>query len=128
MGSPGDLLPLPVPGRVRLANKVSHPRNVYLREDAFGAQVHDWIAGLFSSGRLEQTIDQIMASQEGPAPSVQADLARAKIAEAARKTARYKALIDAGADLDEVAAWITEAKHSGSPPRLSCARPPAPAA
>ena len=29
------------PAGYALASKLSHPRNVYLREDAFGDQVHD---------------------------------------------------------------------------------------
>jgi site-specific DNA recombinase len=61
-------------------------------------------------GRLHQTIDQIMADQETPTDGLLGEIARAKIAEANRKMARYKAAIDAGADLAEVAGWITEAK------------------
>src|SRR5579875_2988367 len=53
------------PGEYALANKVSHPRNVYLRQDAFDAQVNDWLAAVFAPARLTGTIDQIMAGQAG---------------------------------------------------------------
>jgi site-specific DNA recombinase len=41
------------PAEYALANKVAHPRNVYLREDAFAARVTHWLTGLFAPGRLE---------------------------------------------------------------------------
>ena len=45
------------PNEYALANKISHPRNVYLREDAFDAQVTDWLATALAPGRLDETID-----------------------------------------------------------------------
>lgn len=52
------------PAEYALANKISHPRNVYLREDAFEPQVNDWIAAVFAPGHVQHTIDLIMAAQE----------------------------------------------------------------
>jgi hypothetical protein len=44
------VLPLPVPAEYALANKISHPRSVYIREDAFGRQVNGWLAEVFAPG------------------------------------------------------------------------------
>jgi hypothetical protein len=44
-----------------------------------------------------------MTSHQTQADGLTAEIARAKIAEVNRKTACYEALIDAGADRDEVA-------------------------
>jgi hypothetical protein len=52
------------PVEYALANKLTYPRNVYLSEDDFDTQVHDWIAGLFAPGHLDRTIDLIMAGQD----------------------------------------------------------------
>lgn len=52
------------PAEYALANKISHPRNAYLREDAFEPQVNDWIAAVFAPGHVQHTIDLIMAAQE----------------------------------------------------------------
>ena len=41
------------PAEYALANKIAHPRNVYLREDAFDVQVDDWLAGLFAPSRIQ---------------------------------------------------------------------------
>jgi site-specific DNA recombinase len=93
-----------------LANKVAHPRNVYLREDAFAARVTHWLTGLFAPGRLQHTIDQMTAAQDATGDDATAETARARIADAGRKMARYKAAIDAGGDLEEISTWIGDAK------------------
>jgi DNA invertase Pin-like site-specific DNA recombinase len=98
------------PAEYALANKVSHPRNVYLREDAFSADINDWLSGLFGPGRLHQTIDLIMAAQDSAADDIAAQAAKAKIADASQKMTRYRATIDAGGDPAEIGAWISQAK------------------
>jgi hypothetical protein len=50
-----------------VASKISHPRNVYLRQDAFDAQVNTWLAATFAPARLSDTIDQIVAGQQAHA-------------------------------------------------------------
>jgi site-specific DNA recombinase len=98
------------PAEYALANKVDHPRNVYLREDAFGADVHSWLARLFAPGQLPSTIDLITAAQHDATDEIAAEAARARIADASQKMARYRAVIDAGGDLEEVGSWISQAK------------------
>jgi hypothetical protein len=93
-----------------LANKVDHPRNVYVREDAFGAEVHDWLAGLFAPGQLQHTIDLITEAQHDTADEIAAEAARVRLADANQKMARYRAVIDAGGDPEEVGTWIAQAK------------------
>jgi hypothetical protein len=55
------------PAEYALANKINHPRNVYLRQDAFDVRVNDWLATVFAPGHLRDTIDQIMAGQHAEA-------------------------------------------------------------
>ena len=50
------------PTEYALANKIDHPRNVYVREDAFDTQVNRWIASLFDPEHIHETIDLIMAA------------------------------------------------------------------
>lgn len=54
------------PNEYALANKISHPRNVQLREDAFDAQVTGWLATALAPDRLGGTIDQMTAEQLPP--------------------------------------------------------------
>lgn len=55
------------------------------------------------------------AAQDATGDDTAAESARAKIAEAGRKMARYKAAIDAGGDLEKISTWISDAKA----PRLA---------
>lgn len=98
------------PAEYALANKVSHPRNVYLRQDAFDAQVNEWLAAVFAPASLAGTIDQIMVGQKAPTTSVAAEVATARIEDASVKMARYRSALDAGGDPEEIGKWIAEAK------------------
>ncbi|HEY6315875.1 MAG TPA: recombinase family protein [Streptosporangiaceae bacterium] len=98
------------PAEYALASKISHPRNVYLRQDAFGAQVNTWLATAFAPARLSDTIDQIMAGQQAHADRPAAQAATARIEEAGVKMARYRAALDAGGDPEEIGKWIAQAK------------------
>jgi hypothetical protein len=98
------------PQEYALANKISHPRNVYLREDAFQAKVNGWIADVFAPDHIQDTIDLIMAAQDSTPTDSAETAAKARIEDARQRMARYKALIDADGDLTEIGAWIKEAK------------------
>ena len=86
------------PAEYALANKVSHPRNVYLRQDAFDAQVNTWLATAFAPARLSNTIDQIMAGQQVHADRTEAELRRATPT-AALSREQVQAVIEQRADL-----------------------------
>jgi hypothetical protein len=99
------------PSEYALANKIRHPRNVYLREDAFEAEVNGWLTSVFAPHRLRDTIDQMMGDQQATGDQVAAArVAEDKIADANLKMARYRAAIDAGGDPGEIGTWIAEAK------------------
>jgi site-specific DNA recombinase len=98
------------PTEYALANKIRHPRNVYLRQDAFEAEVNAWLARVFAPCRLRDTIDQMMAGQPAATDTAAAEAATARIADANLKLARYRAALDAGGDPEEIGKWITDAK------------------
>jgi hypothetical protein len=50
------------------------------------------------------------AAQDASGDDAAAETAQAKIADAGRKMARYKAAIGAGGDLEEISTWISDAK------------------
>jgi site-specific DNA recombinase len=98
------------PSEYALANKIRHPRNVYLRQDAFEADVDGWLTTVFAPHRLCDTIDQMMADQHAAAADAAAEAATAQIADASLKMARYRAALDAGGDPEEIGKWIADAK------------------
>jgi site-specific DNA recombinase len=96
------------PTEYALANKIPHPRNVYLRQDTFETEVNHWLASAFAPGCLNETIEQMMAGQQAATDNTAAEAATTKIADANLKLARYRAALDAGGDPEEIGKWITE--------------------
>jgi uncharacterized protein YhaN len=83
---------------------------VYLRQDAFEAEVNNWITTVFAPHHLHDTVDQMMAGQQDSADNAAAEAATAKIADANLKMARYRAALDVGGDPEEIGKWIADAK------------------
>ncbi len=98
------------PTRIALANKISHPRSVYLRQDAFDVKVNQWLATVFAPAHLTGTIDQIMCGQQAETDHAAGQTALARIEDATSKMARYRAVLDAGGDPEEIGKWIAEAE------------------
>jgi len=98
------------PNEYALANRVRHPLNVTLRQDAVLPPLEEWLASKFGPRYLAATIDELAAAAtQDEAPDDDGDRERhAKIADCDRKLASYRAALDAGADPATVAAWITE--------------------
>ncbi|MFI2030566.1 recombinase family protein [Streptomyces buecherae] len=90
-----------------LANNVSHPRNVYLRESWVLDPLDAWLTTVFKPHRLDDTIDA-MAASTTPKHHTEADAARAKIADCDAKLATHRAALEAGADPTVVTQWIAE--------------------
>jgi site-specific DNA recombinase len=60
--------------------------------------------------RIQHTIDLIMAAQDSTPSDAAEAAAQEKIADARRRMARYKALIDADGDPPEIGPWISQAR------------------
>lgn len=98
------------PREYALGNKVDHPRNVYLREDAILRRVDRWLCKAFAPHRVAQTIDEMYVDQADTGHDAKAEIAKAKITQAETKMARYRAALEAGGDPEEIGKWIAEAK------------------
>ena len=98
------------PAEYALANRVQHPRNVYLAEHEVLPLLDDWLLRAFAPHRLTDTVHQLHAAQ--PQEPVRAEPAddgiQALIAECDEKLARYRAVADAGGDPATIAGWIAE--------------------
>jgi hypothetical protein len=94
-----------------LANKISHPRNILIREAELVPALDQWLASQFEPDRVEVTIDILTAAQDDPAEEQHALVqARHIIRECEAKMARYQAVIDAGGDIQEIIRWINAAR------------------
>ena len=99
------------PNEYALANRVEHPRNVYLREDSVTPVLERWLTTVFAPGRRRVLAEQLYAAQVRPVdPGV--ERAEQAIAEADRKLARYRAALESpeGGDPGVIGSWIARAE------------------
>ncbi len=99
------------PAEYALANNLTHPRDVFVRERDVVPELDDWLRREFEPHRLAETIDSLAAASTDITGQQQAiaeaqDMIRACDA----KMARYQEAIDAGADIIEVTKWINATK------------------
>lgn len=79
-----------------LANKITPPRNILIRESDRVPALDEWIAGQFDACRIDATIDALTGAQEDYGTEQQAILqARQTISDCKAKMERYQAAIDA---------------------------------
>jgi hypothetical protein len=117
------------PSEYALANRVSHPLNVTLRQDVLLEPLDGWLASKFGSRHLRGTIDELAAATIQHQTGTGNAEIDAQIADCDRKLAQYRATLDAGADPASVARWITEteaerARHKAAK-RAATSRPAA---
>jgi site-specific DNA recombinase len=97
------------PAEYALANRLHHPLNVSLRQDALLDPLDEWLASKFEPRHLPATIDELAAAAASlSGPSSGEDQISAKLAECDRKLNQYRATLDAEGEPATVARWITE--------------------
>lgn len=90
------------------ANRLAHPRSLYLREDKIIELVDPWIRRAFSSANLRTTLQTMADAQHDDADQHRVAAARQKISTCQTKLDRYRAALDAGTDPVLVQQWITQ--------------------
>jgi hypothetical protein len=99
------------PQEYALSNKVSHPKNVLMREELLITPLDQWLAQEFAPQRRAHTIDTLLEQARvgvmPPSPSPSVDLA---VVDYDAKIAKYRAALEAGADPALVTRWIAEAQ------------------
>lgn len=96
------------PNEYGLANKIEHPRNVYLAEKDVLPPIDDWLATLFAPHRIDETIRTINESQPPTKTEDAADTTSQVVAECDAKLSRYRDALEAGTDPQLIAAWTRE--------------------
>lgn len=96
------------PTEYGLANKVEHPRNVYLAERELLNPLDQWLSRCLAPHRLDETVIALHDAQ----PDLDTDpavLASARVIEECdQKLARHRAALEAGADPVLVARWMAD--------------------
>ena len=95
------------PSEYALANHISHPRAVYLREAEVLPPLEAWLAKALDPARLPATLSDLATAQQDQSPP-EAETLRDEIQTCARQLAQYRATLDNGGDPAVVGQWITE--------------------
>jgi hypothetical protein len=84
-----------VPGSPAL---VGHPKNVYLPEVPVLTTVNDWLGGLFDPANVDQTVRDLVGSQDDGGQSVTWEAANVRLAKAEARLRRLQTAIEAGVE------------------------------
>jgi site-specific DNA recombinase len=97
------------PNEYALANKIDHPRNVYLREAAILDPLDAWLAQVFAPTRMRDTLRRLSeASTIDDQHALEAEAARRALADCDQRLSRYRAALEAGTDPALIASWTAE--------------------
>jgi site-specific DNA recombinase len=97
------------PEQYALANRIEHPRSVYVREELILPPLDTWLATAFTAPHLDTTIRAMEQSQDtGENRTLAAEQARRTITEADSKLTRYRAALEQGIDPSLIATWTAE--------------------
>jgi site-specific DNA recombinase len=95
------------PGEYALADRIHHPRTVYLREAEVVPELDTWLTKTLDPAHLPGTIDTLTAAQNDDPPPEMINI-REEIGQCKRQIAQYRAVLDAGTDPTIVGQWIIE--------------------
>jgi DNA invertase Pin-like site-specific DNA recombinase len=91
-----------------LANKVDHPKAVYVKESTIVPALDEWLAQLFDPANIDETIGRLSDIGTDDEAEARAESARRKLADCDDRLAKYRAALDGGADPVVVAGWMSE--------------------
>lgn len=105
------------PANYALATTTDHPKSVFLREADLVPHLDGWIGKLFSPANLAATCQQLaLATRQPPADTLstsgEIQALQHRLRELEQTLARYRAMLDGGADPQVITAWINEVAAS----------------
>jgi len=97
------------PEQYALANRIDHPRSLYVREELVLPPLDSWLTTAFDPPHLTRTLRAMEQSQDlDDGDLAAAEQARRIIAEADGKLARYRAALESGTDPVLISTWTAE--------------------
>ena len=109
-----------------LANRIDHPKTVYVKESAVVPALDEWLASLFDPDAIDQTC-RLLAEQQGPVVEDVAavEAAHRMLADCDDRLAKHRSALEAGADPTVVSGWISEVqgKRLAAERTLAAAQP-----
>jgi hypothetical protein len=107
------------------ANRIAHPRSLYLREDKVIELIDPWIGRAFAPHNLRTTLEAMAAAQHDDTDQHRIITARDKISACQSKLDRYRAALEAGTDPVLVQQWTPKSRQKRRWRRLNFVSSPA---
>ncbi|MFC5814148.1 recombinase family protein [Nonomuraea harbinensis] len=98
------------PTEYALANKIEHPRTVYVREDQILGELDTWLCQIFAPDNLRRTVETLLEARDNEADRVVIEAAKRTVDDCDRRMARYRTTLDAGGDPQEIGRWMAETR------------------
>ncbi len=98
------------PTEYALANKIEHPRTVYVREDHILGELDTWLCQVFAPVNLRRTVETLLEARDSEADRVAIETAKRTVDDCDRRMARYRTTLDAGGDPEEIGRWMAETR------------------
>ncbi|WP_395107481.1 recombinase family protein [Actinomadura sp. SCN-SB] len=96
------------PEEYGLANKIEHPRNVYVREDHVLPDLDRWLGLVLAPHRIAESIKAMQQAQMPTVADSAVTRAKAVLKDCAAKLDRHRAALEAGGNSATIARWIAE--------------------
>ena len=102
------------PANYALATSMDHPKSVFLREADLVPHLDGWISALFAPANLAATCQQLAQATRQPTadtPTTTSEIQalQQRLHDLEQTLARYRAMLDGGADPQVITAWINQA-------------------
>ncbi|MEV4218809.1 recombinase family protein [Nonomuraea sp. NPDC049725] len=98
------------PTKYALANKIEHPRTVYVREDHILGELDTWLCQVFAPVNLRRTVEILLEARDREADRIAIETAKRTVDDCDRRMARYRSTLDAGGDPEEIGRWMAETR------------------
>lgn len=97
------------PAQYAMANKIDHPKTIYVREAEIITALDGWISQAFDPDNIDATCGALQAAQaDASDDALRCESIKTKLADCDKRLKKYRAALDADADPAIVAGWMAE--------------------
>jgi hypothetical protein len=96
------------PTQYALANRVEHPKSVYVREDAVLPRLDAWLGVILDPATVDATVAALAAVDHDNTTRTEIERCERARADCEQRLARYRAALEAGTDPTIIAQWTSQ--------------------
>jgi hypothetical protein len=96
------------PIQYALANRVEHPKSVYVPEDAVLPRLDAWLGVILDPATVDATVAALAAVDHDNTTRTEIERCQRALADCEQRLARYRAALEAGTDPTIIAQWTSQ--------------------